>query len=74
MEHEGDNYTNRDRCFWTNYTKTGIDETQQNSRCILFGVKDKAINHIISEYIKIEYKNYKTRLDWGGGKIIQWKL
>ena len=31
------------------------------------------INHIISEYWKLAYKEYKTRHDWVG-KVIHWEL
>ena len=41
------------------YIKEKINQTQQNSRC-----RDEKINHIISEYVKLSYKGYKTRNDW----------
>ena len=36
----------------TNHIKTGIDKTQQNIRCWLYGDRDEIINHIISDYNK----------------------
>ena len=33
----------------TNYIKTRIDKTLQNSKCRLCGDRDETINHIISE-------------------------
>ena len=33
----------------TNYIMTRIDKTQQNSKCRLFGDKDKTVNNMISE-------------------------
>ena len=33
----------------TNYIKAKIDNTQQNSKCKLYGDKDETINHIINE-------------------------
>ena len=45
----------------TNHIKARIDNTQQNSRCRLWGERDKRINHIISECSKLAQKEYKTR-------------
>ena len=36
--------------------KTKIDKTQQSSKCILYGVKEKTVNHIASECNKPEQK------------------
>ncbi len=49
-----------------------IDKTQQNSKCWLCGDRDETINHIISEYIKLAQKEYKTRHNWVGnmGNVI----
>ena len=47
----------------TNHIKARIDKTQQNSRCRVFGDRDKTINHIISECRKLALKEFKTRHD-----------
>ena len=57
----------------TNHIKARLDKTQQNSKCMLCGDRDKTINHIISECSKLARKEYKTRNDWVG-KIIYWEL
>ena len=46
------------------HIKARIDKTQQNSKCKLCGDRDEIINLIISEYSKLEPKEYKTRHDW----------
>ena len=56
----------------TNYVKTKIDKTQQNSKCSLYGDREETINHI-SESIKLAQKEYKTRHDWVR-KVIHKKL
>ena len=56
----------------TNHIKTRIDKTQQNSKCRLCGNRDETINYIIRECCKLAQKEYKTRHDWGGGKVIHW--
>ena len=45
-----------------------IDNTQWNSKCRLYGVRDKTINHI-SECRKLVQRAYKTRHDWMGKMI-----
>ena len=45
----------------TNYVRTRIHKTQQNSRCRLCGDRDETINHIISG--KLARREYKTRHD-----------
>ena len=45
----------------TNQIKTKIDDSQQNSKCRLCGIKDKPINHMISEYNKQTQKDNTTR-------------
>ena len=57
----------------TNYIKTKIDNTQQNSKSKLCGYKDKAINPKIRECSKLAQKEYKTRHDWMG-KVVHRKL
>ena len=57
----------------TNHIKARIDKTQQNSKCSLYGDKDKTINHIISECSKLAQKEYKTRHDWVGNEI-HWEV
>ena len=57
----------------TNHIKARIDKTQQNSECRLCGDRDETINHIISEYSKLEQKEYKARHDWVG-KVIHWEM
>ena len=56
-----------------NYIKEKIDQTQQNSKCRLYGNKDEIINHNVSEWNKQAQKEYKTRHDWAG-KVIHWEL
>ena len=41
--------------------KVRIDKTQQNSKCLLCGDRDKMNNHIIRECCKLAQKEYKTR-------------
>ena len=48
----------------TNHIKARIDKTQQNSKCRLYGDRDKTINHIISECSKLAQREYKARHDW----------
>ena len=57
----------------TNHIKARIDKIQQNSKCRLYGDRDKTISHIISECSKLTQKEYKTRHDWVG-KVIHWDL
>ena len=57
----------------TTQIKTRIDKTQQNSICRLRGDRDETINHIISEYIKLVQKEYKSRHDCVG-KVIYREL
>ena len=56
----------------TNYVKTKMDKTHQNSRCRVCYDRDETINLIINEYCKLALKVYKTRLDWVG-KVIHWE-
>ena len=56
----------------TNHIKARIEKTQQNSRCRLYGDRDKMINHI-SECSKLAQKEYKSRHYWVG-KVIHWEL
>ena len=63
----------KDNAIRTNYIKTRIDKTQQNSKCRLCDDRDETINHIISECSKLALKKYKTRHDWVG-KVIQWEM
>ena len=53
----------------TNYIKVRIDKTQQYSKCMLCGDRDKIINHIISECSNFIQREYKTRYDWVGKMI-----
>ena len=46
---------------------------QQNSKCRLRGDKDKTINYIMSEYIKLAQKEYKTKHDCVG-KVNHWEM
>ena len=45
----------------TNYIKAKIDKTQQNCKSRLYEERDKITNYIISEYNKLNQKEYKTR-------------
>ena len=56
-----------------NYIKGIIDKTQQKSKCRLCGNRDEAINHLISECIKLA-QEYKTRHDGVGKEIhLEWR-
>ena len=55
----------RNNAIKTNYIKTKIDNTQQNSNCRLCRNKEEMLNHIISECSKLEQNEYHARL---GGK------
>ena len=57
----------------TNYIKTRIDKMQQNRKCTLCDDRDKAINHLISEFNKLAQEEYKTNHNWVG-EVIQWEL
>ena len=46
---------------------------QQNSKCMLYGNRDKTINQIISECSKLAQKEYKTGHD-NVGKLIHWEM
>ena len=41
--------------------------------CRLCGDRDETVNHIISEWSKLELKEYKARHDWVG-KLIHWEM
>ena len=58
----------------TNHMKTRIDKTQQNSKCRQCSDRDETINHIIRECSKLAQKEYKTRHDGGGYKVINWEM
>ena len=47
--------------------------TQQNSRCKLCSDRDKTINNILNESIKLAHKECKNRQDQVG-KGISWEL
>ena len=47
---------------------------QQNSKCRLFSDRDTTINHIICKCSKLAQKEYKSRYDWGGVKVILMEL
>ena len=53
----------------TNYIKAKIDNTQQSSKCRLYGEKDETNNYIISGCCKVAQKQYKCRHNWMG-KVI----
>ena len=57
----------------TNYIKSRINKTQQNSRFWLCGDRDEMINHIISECRKLALKMYEPRHD-RLGKVIHREL
>ena len=63
----------QDNAIRTNHIKARIDKTQQNSKCRLCVVRDKTINHIISECNKLAQKEYKTRIRWVG-KVIHGEM
>ena len=63
----------QDNAVRTNYIKTIIDKTQQNSKYRLFSDRDETINRIISQCSKLSQKEYKTRHDWVG-KVINWEM
>ena len=50
----------------TNYIQATINDVQQNSKCRLYGDKDKTMNHIISEWSKLAKNEYKSKNDWLG--------
>ena len=50
-----------------------IDNTQQNSKCRLYGDRDETINQIISECSKLAQKEYKTGHD-SVSKVIHWEM
>ena len=52
--------TAQNKTIRTNPVKARIDKTQQNSKCMLCGDRDKTINNIISEWSKL-VQEYKTR-------------
>ena len=56
-----------------NYIKAKIDNTQQNSKWMLYGDKDETITHTISEYCKLAQKKYKTKHNCVG-KVIHREL
>ena len=59
----------RNNAIKTNYIKTRIAKTQQNSKCRLCGDKDETMGHMISEYSKLAQKENKIRHDWVGKGI-----
>ena len=63
----------QNNAIWTNHIKARRNRTKQNSRCRLYGERDKTINHIISECSKLAQKEYKITHDWMG-KVIPWEL
>ena len=56
-----------------NHIKARINKTQQNSRCRLYGDRDKTTTHMISECSKLAHKEYKITYDLVG-KVIRWEL
>ena len=52
----------------TNYVKAKINKSQKknNSKFRLCNDRDETINHIISEYRDLAYKEYKTRQETSG--------
>ena len=63
----------RDNFIRTNYIKAKIDETQENSKYSLNGLKDKTVNHIGSECSKLGQTEYMTTHNWMG-RVILWGL
>ena len=63
----------QDNAIRINHIKARIDKTQKNSKIRLCGVRDKTINHIISECSKLPQKEYKARND-KVGKVIHWEM
>ena len=57
----------------TDYIKSKINKTQQDSKCWLCGDRAKTINHIIYESSKLAQNEYKTRHDLVG-KVIHKEL
>ena len=57
----------------TNQMIAGIEKTQENSKCMLYGDSYETINHIISECSKLTQKEYKTRHEWVG-KVIHLEM
>ena len=55
------------------YIKGKINNTQQDSKCRLYGDRDEAINHITNEYSKLIPKGYRTKHD-RVGKVIHCKI
>ena len=55
-----------------NIIKRRRDKMQQNSKCWLYGNRDKMINHMISECRKLARKTCKSRHD-GVRKMIHWE-
>ena len=62
----------QDNAVRTNHIKRGIDKTQQNSKCWVYGDRDETINNKISECSKLAQREYKARHDWVG-KVIHCK-
>ena len=46
--------------------KARIDNTQQNSRCRLYGDREETGNYILSECVKLAQKEYGTKHEWVG--------
>ena len=57
----------------TRHIKARIDKTQQNNKCRLWGDRDEAINHMMSECSKLAQEENKARHDWVG-KVIHWEM
>ena len=54
----------QDNSIKTNYIKTKIDKTQEDSKYKLCGIKDETINHMISKCSKLAQRKYKTKHNW----------
>ena len=57
----------------TKYIKAKIYNKQPNCKCKLCRDGDETVNHMISEYSKLEQKERKSRYDWVG-KLSHWPL
>ena len=47
----------------TSHIKARIDKTHENSKCRLYGDRDKTTNQIISECSNLTQNEYKNRHD-----------
>ena len=56
----------KNKAIRTNYAKAKIDNRQKNSKCWLYGDRNKMVNHFISKYCKTSIKRIQEEAQLSG--------